>query len=188
MSRKFILAAAIAALFAAPAFAKPFEIDEGKSAITFVFTHAGKAVTGTFDDWKAEVDFDAANLPASKISATIEVDSAKTGDKLYDKALPGADWFNVSKTPEATFVSDKIEKTGEGAYVAHGILTLRGAASKLDLPFTLTPGDGAGALVKAHAATTLDRMLLGMGTQSDPKAEWVAKEVKVTIDLVANAK
>lgn len=181
----------VIALLFAPQFAnaKTYTVDPAKSKITFNVTHGGKPVAGTFDKWDAKIDFDAANLAGSSINATIYTSMAKTGEAIYDGTLPSSDWLAVDKFPKATFVSTAIEKTGEGKYVAHGDLTLKGKSQKADLPFTLTPADGKpakeGEVVVAKGEFTIDRLNAGVGVTSDPKAQWVSKDVKLIVDITA---
>jgi len=70
--------------------------------------------------------------------------SAKTGDDQRDASLPASDWFDAATHPKAVFTATKFEKKGDGAYVAHGTLDLRGVSKPVDLPFKLKiVGDGA---------------------------------------------
>lgn len=157
-------------------------VDQAQSRIGFSGTQSGKSFEGEFKDFKATVVLDPADLSDSAIEAEIAVASARTGDRQRDDALPSADWFNARVFPIATFRSDDVTATGEGTYLARGLLSIRGVERPLDLPFTLAiVGDEA----TAQAETTLMRGDFGVGQGEFATDEWVGFDVKVSISLVA---
>jgi polyisoprenoid-binding protein YceI len=186
MSRVVSLLAALALLAGAPAHAAVYAVDYAKSQLAFAGTHAGNAFSGTFGAWQADIRFDAADLPGSRIGVTIDMASAKTGNAMYDGTLPTPDWFDVKNHPQATFTSERIEAAGEGEYAVQGMLTLRGKAQKLG--FTFRPEGLGTPQVKTRFSLPLDRLALGVGVQSDGKAEWVSQTITLTTELVANPK
>jgi cytochrome b561 len=167
---------------ASPAFAAKWNVDPAASSITFTGVHAGKAFTGKFEKWSAAIDFDPASLATSKAVVTVETGSAKTGDRTYDSSLPQEEWFNVKGFPNAVFETSAIRSVGADQYEAEGTLTIKGVALPVTLPFTLTV-DGAKAKMEGKA--TLDRIVRQIGVKSDPSAEWVSKEIGVTVSLAA---
>jgi cytochrome b561 len=169
-----------------PAHAAEYTIDKSQSSIAFSGTHAGKPFKGSFGTWDAIIVFDAANLTASSVKVTIDTASAKTGDAMYDGTLPTADWFDVKNHPQATFISDSITKKVDGAYTAKGQLTIRGKAVPVVFDFTLS--DLAAPPVKTSFTLTLDRLAHDIGVKSDAKAEWVSKEIPITVTLAASPK
>jgi hypothetical protein len=50
------------------------------------------------------------------------------------------------------------------------------------LPYTLTIENGKALM---EATTTLDRLPYKIGTESDPKGDWVSKDITVTIKITA---
>jgi len=169
---------------AAPAAAATYAVDYGKSTVGFSGTHAGEVFTGKFGAWQAEIVFDPADLGASHLAVSFDTGSAATGDALRDGTLPQPDWFDVKDFPSASFTSSKIAAGEGGGYVATGTLTIRGQSREVSLPFTLT--DFAKPPVTAKASLHLDRLAFGMGAQSDPKAEWVGRQIDVTVEVVAS--
>jgi polyisoprenoid-binding protein YceI len=159
-----------------------WKVNYDESRLGFSATQSGGAFTGEFEKFDAVILFDPENLAAASIDATVDMSSAKTGDRQRDTALPGNDWFKTQEFPTARFVSSSVEQAGEGAYVAHGSLTIRDATKDLDLPFTLAiDGDTA----KANGEVTLLRTNYGVGQGEFASDEWVGLDVKVSVEITA---
>ncbi|MCE2926314.1 MAG: YceI family protein [Rickettsiales bacterium] len=180
-----ILSVALWCGFFSIAHAAEYIVDKAASSIAFSGTHAGKPFKGTFGTWDAAITFDAANLAASSVKVTIDTASAKTGDAMYDGTLPTADWFDVKNHPQATFISESIEKK-EAGYSAKGTLTIRGKAVPVAFDFALS--DLAAPPVKTTFTLTLDRLAHDIGLKSDAKAEWVSKDIPISVTLAASPK
>lgn len=178
-----LLAALCLALAPAAAAAQTvWKVDPAQSSIRFSGTHAGSAFNGRFETWTADIRFDPANLAASKAVVTIDVASVRTGDRLQESALREAEWFDARRHPQVRFETTGVTKTGEARYSANGVLTVKGKAVPVTMPFDLTI-DGAVATMRAQLP--LDRIALGLGTASDPNAEWVSRRIPVTIQVRA---
>jgi cytochrome b561/polyisoprenoid-binding protein YceI len=185
---------AAAAAFAAPAAAAAppaapstdpvaWKVAPG-SALTFATRWGGDAVQGRFDNWKADILFGPDALAKSKVTVTIDMTSAKTGDAQRDASLPAADWFDAATHPKAVFTATKFEKTGADRYVAHGSLNLRGVSKPLDLPFKLTvTGDKA----RVSGETGLDRTAFGVGQGEFTATDQVPAKVAVHVQLTATS-
>ncbi len=162
---------------AAPAPA--WTLDKPASKLAFASTFGGEAFSGVFSRWDADIRFDPANLAGSSVTATIDVASAATGSADRDQALPTPDFFDVAHYPKATFAAHAFTALGPGRYRADGVLTLRGVAKPLTLPFTLTI---TGAKARMTASAALNRLAFGIGQN-----EWKATTTlpaTVTINLV----
>ena len=121
---KLSLLAIFASFISSHALAASHDIDYTKSSISFTGEHAGSRFEGVFNDWNAEITFNADDLKNSSLNVTIETKSAETGDALYDGTLPQADWFAAKQHPEAKFISKQLTSNNDGTYQAEGILTL----------------------------------------------------------------
>lgn len=174
---------AVMLLVAGTAFARPYTVDYGQSRITFSGTHAGKPFNGAFEKWAAEISFDPAKLPESRITVTVDTASAKTGNAMYDGTLPTADWFDVKKHPQARFVSNTIAAEPEGRYTVNGVLAIRNTS--VPVKFAFSPGDLNASPVKTSFTMILDRLAFGIGQKSDPGAKWVSQSIPLDITLVA---
>jgi polyisoprenoid-binding protein YceI len=138
--------------------------------------------SGSFGRWDADIIFDPSDLAGSKVTATIDVASVKTGDQTRDEALPTDDWFAVAAFPRAVFTSRKITNVGADHYVAEGDLTVRKATRPVSLNFTLVI-EGNTATMSGKAL--LDRSAFGVGEGQFKGGDTVALEVEVNIGIVA---
>ena len=152
------------------------------STLTFATSWGGDAVQGRFDRWKADILFGPLALDRSKVTVTIDMGSARTGDEQRDASLPSPDWFDSAAHPSAVFTATRFTQSGEGRYVAHGTLTLRGVSKPLDLPFDLRI-EGAKATVGARA--NLDRLAFGVGQGEFAATDQIPAKVAVRVQLRA---
>lgn len=167
---------------AALANAPDWNVSRAQSEVTFSGTHAGRAFNGEFSLWTARIRFAANDLPNSRIIVVIQTDSASTGDATQTRTLKNAEWFGVAAHPTATFASNNITARGGNRYVANGTLTIKGRAAPVELPFTV---DINGRNARASGSLTLDRIRLGMGTESDPQAQWVSRNIELKFSINA---
>lgn len=168
------------------ALAASYSVDPVVSSITFSGTHADNPFSGIFERYAIDVDFDPADVAATRIRVTIDLASAKTGNKMFDGTLPGDDWFDVKNTPNALFKSTAVSKQADGSYSVTGDLTLRGITRPVTFTFILDREDAPE--INASATLNIDRLDYGIGAKSDDKAEWVSREIGLTLKLVAKKK
>jgi polyisoprenoid-binding protein YceI len=152
------------------------------STLAFTTAWSGTPVEGRFDRWKADILFGEKALDRSKVTVTIDMGSAKTGDAQRDASLPAPDWFDSAAHPSAVFTATRFSRSGEGRYVAHGTLNLRGVSKPLDLPFELKI-DGAKATVSGRAS--LDRVAFGVGQGEFAATDQIPAKVAVRVQLRA---
>jgi cytochrome b561/polyisoprenoid-binding protein YceI len=152
------------------------------STLAFATAWSGSPVEGRFDRWKADILFGPKALDRSKVTVTIDMGSAKTGDPQRDASLPAPDWFDSAAHPSAVFTATRFSQSGENRYVAHGTLTLRGVTKPLDLPFDLKI-DGAKATVSGRA--NLDRVAFGVGQGEFAATDQIPAKVAVRVQLRA---
>jgi polyisoprenoid-binding protein YceI len=185
MSRLAVLAAALTLVAPAAALAAPpiWTVDPAASKLTFSSSVSGQAFTGVFRKWTAVIHFDPKDLAHSDVTATIDVTSAFTGNGDRDTELPDEDWFWTSHFPAATFVAHGFQATGPGHYQAAGVLTVRGVAKPLTLPFTLAI---TGATAKMNGQVGLSRLAFGVGQGEWQATDTVAAGVTVGVDLTAH--
>lgn len=184
MMKSVAMALAPLALFASAAIAAPpaWTVVPGKSSIGFSGKHAGNPFNGRFGNWSAAIRFDPKDLANSRANVVIATATATTGDNLQETTLKTAEWFDVGAQPRATFTTRRITAAGPNRYVADGVLTIKGKAVPVTLPFTLS---GAGTTLQMRGSVTLDRIALNLGAKSDPNGEWVSKAIVVTVNVVA---
>lgn len=192
--KPILLAALALALFTFPASAlmaepapsvapaQSWTVDPAASTIEFSGQHAGNDFKGTFKTWTANIQFDPANLLGSLATVKIDTASASTGNSTYDGSLPSSEWLNPKAFPEAVFQTKSIRQIDVGSYEADATLTIKGVSKDVVLPFTVQI-DGDAATMKGSLA--LDRLGFEIGKAADPKAEWVTKDIAVTITVKA---
>lgn len=166
----------------APAAAPSWTVDAASSRINFTTRWAGSAVNGNFRQWSGDIRFDPANLAGSKAIINVQTGSALTGVKEPDDNLGGGDWFNVRRFPTARYETTSIRSLGGNRYNADGVLTLKGVAYRLALPFTLAIN---GNVATMTGQATVDRLTLKLGVESDASAEWVARETVINVAVRA---
>ncbi|KRA65702.1 cytochrome B [Caulobacter sp. Root656] len=155
------------------------------STLNFSATWAGDAIEGQFKRWTADILFSPEALDRSKLTVSIDMGSAATGDDQRDSSLPSGDFFDTAAHPKATFTASKFRKTGEGKFVADGTLDLRGVKKPVSLPFTLKiDGDTA----TARGVTTLDRTAFGVGQGEWASTDQIGGKVKVSFAITAKRK
>jgi polyisoprenoid-binding protein YceI len=172
----------VAALTAAPACAAHWTVDAAKSRLAFSVMWSGEPLKGAFKTWKADIDFDPADLAHSHVVATIETGSEASDAPDSDGDIKGAVGLAADKFPAARFETMSFHALPDGSYVAAARLTIRGITRPVTLPFKL---DIQGNRAHMTGQATIIRTDFGVG-----QGEWaadrpVAHEVRVTVDLVA---
>lgn len=182
--RQSIVFFALFVLAAGPVLAAtPYDIAYEDSGILFSGTHAGEEFQGRFEDWQADIAFDRKTPENSKITASFNLDSVKTDNKLYEGTLPKADWFDSKNHPQARFVSTSVTENKDGTYEMTGDLTIKNITRPVTFTFTLTDRRDGVTLAEGHAF--IDRLAYNIGAGSDPKGDWVSQEIEIRIYLEA---
>jgi polyisoprenoid-binding protein YceI len=182
MMRAWFAGAALLALSIAPAEAAHWTVDAAKSKLGFTVQWAGAPFVATFKSWKADIDFDPADLAHAHAVVAVDLDSETSDAPDNDDGLKGAQGFQVSQFPTAHFETTSFAHTGGNAYVASGKLTIHGLTRPVTLPFTLTiSGDKAHMTGKAQIVRT--DYGVGQGEWASEKV--VAHLVSVDIDIQA---
>jgi polyisoprenoid-binding protein YceI len=148
-----------------------FKASQDSGLVSFSGQHAGMNFKGKFERWQATLI-----LPPqsnTNITATFHMNSAKTGDSIYDSTLPEFDWFDVENYGLAKFVSTNIIVVGE-SYHVEGNLTLRGITNPVS--FILANIDD-----KLTGSFDINRLAYKIGFESDPDAEWVSKKISISM-------
>lgn len=166
-----------------PALAEPTKwiVRPSESKISFSGTHAGRAFTGEFRSWTADIRFDPKDLKDSKAVVLVDLASASTGDQTYDKTLPTADWFDVGKFAEGRFETAEFSALGGNQFEAQGTLSLRGLSANVLLKFTF---EEQGTTAKLSGQTTLQRLAFGIGKGSDAPGDWVSLDIPINVSVV----
>lgn len=127
--------AALIMMSAGAATAADYKIDkQGQHAfVQFRIQHLGYSwLYGTFRDFDGTFTFDEADPSKDKVNVTINTNSVDTNHAERDKHLRSGDFLNVSKFPQATFVSTGVKKDGDELDIT-GNLTLNGVTKPVTL-------------------------------------------------------
>ena len=181
--------AAVAAFAATPLRAATWQADPAHSSVGFSVKHLMvSTVRGTFGTFTATVEGDPSDPATARIDATIQVGSVDTREPKRDAHLKSADFFDAADYPTMTFVSRKVEKTGDGRARVTGDLTIRGVTKPvtLDVEYTAPVKDAwGGTRVGATATATIDRQDFGVkwNKSLDAGGVMVSDQVKIQLDL-----
>lgn len=167
---------------AVPAVAADYRVVPQQSTLGFSATFQGAAFQGSFAQWQAAVRFDPAHLADSHFDVTVDTTSATTGDDDRDGALPGADFFNATKYPQAHYVTTGFRRLDGTHVIADGTLSLRGVTHPLDLTVTFAPQPNGTSLMDVTG--TLKRLDYGVGGGEYADTSVIGDNVTINAHLV----
>jgi polyisoprenoid-binding protein YceI len=192
MRNKIFATSLIAILLVAlPALAADtYTFDKQHTRIGFSAQHLViSTVDGRFKDFDGTITLDPQDITKSSVKVTIKTASIDTDTEARDKDLRNSEFLDVAKYPEMTFVSDKIEKRGDG-YVAIGTFTLKGVSKKIELPFTVggpISDPWGNQRLAVHASTKINRKDYGVNYNQAMKNGTALVGNEVTINLTVEA-
>ena len=94
-----------------------------------------KKVSGEFEEFAGDIQFDENDLEASKFDVKIDVKSIATGNWLKNRHAKGNNWFDSDEFPLIKFTSQSFNKASTG-YEVTGTLDLHGIQKETTIPFT----------------------------------------------------
>lgn len=182
MRRALAASLLLAVLAAVPASAAHWTVDMARSKLGFSVSWSNEPFIGVFKSWKADIDFDPADLPHAHAVVIVDLASEMSDAPDSDDGIKGAPGFAVDKFPTARFATTRIRQVADGSYLAEATLTIRGVTKPVSLPFKLA-FDGDRVRMTGKAA--VDRSDYGVG-----RGEWaaptpVSHAVTVAVDLSA---
>ena len=151
-----------------------YSLDLTHASIVWKVSHLGLSnYVARFAEFDASIDYNANNVEASKVYASIDPTSIQTAypnaeEKDFDEVLANdKSWFNARVFPKIAFVSTDIEMTSDTTASMTGELTFLGVTKAVELavtfngamklqPFTRKPTMGF------SATTTITRSEFGM--------------------------
>ena len=165
-----------------------WKLDPSHSQVGFAVRHMMiSTVRGKFDKLDADIDIDAANLTASKVTARIDAASINTGEEKRDGHLRSPDFLDVEKYPTITFKSTKVVQNGQDLTV-EGLLKIK----ETELPITLKgevigPGKDpwGGSRLGFSLSAEIEREKWGLNWNQALEAGGVlvAKKVKLELEI-----
>ena len=181
------LAIAATLAFAAVAQAAPetYVIEPTHTLPRFSYSHFGYSTqSSTFTKVSGKIVLDRATKKGS-INVAIDAKSVNTGVALFNEHIQAADYFDTAMFPEITFVSDKMNFSGDKPASVDGKLTIKGVTKPVTLkitafhcmPHPMVKKDACGA----NAETVVKRSDFNMGKN----VPYVGDEVTLTIPVEA---
>lgn len=115
-----------------------YQITPQNSKIEFVGSKVTGKHNGSFGQFTGQVDY-AGDPEKSRVNITIDMNSITADDEALTKHLKTADFFDVAKYPQATFVSTAIKAGGESGatHTVTGNLTMHGVTKSITFPATI---------------------------------------------------
>ncbi len=120
-----------------------YRLDRTHASVVFRVSHLGFSFyTGAFTRFDASLFFDPAEFAASRLNATIEVNSLEVPapPEGFRDELLGPKWFDAGNHPVMTYTSTRIEQTGPDTARVTGELSLRGQTHPVALELRFNGG------------------------------------------------
>jgi polyisoprenoid-binding protein YceI len=127
----------------APAPAGQYKVDPAHASVEFRVSHMGfSTFTTRFARFESILSFDPKDIPASKVTTTIDVSSIELNSWPQQCAdiLKGPQLLNTEKFPNIEFKSERIKMIGPKSMEIHGILTVLGISRPIVLNATFNGG------------------------------------------------
>ena len=160
-----------------------WNIDPAHSSINFTISNSGiSLVNGKFLDYTGFLTIDGDAFETANIDFTVKVKSIDTNVEMRDNHLRSADFFEVEKYPNITFISTKILATGKpNYYLLYGKMTIKDVTKDVifDVHFGGTVKNDKGEKIGVKAQTKINRF--DYKINYDPTATGVGKNVNIVV-------
>lgn len=120
-----------------------YKLDKSHASIVLRVSHMGfSTYTTRFSRFDADLTFDPENLPASKVSTTIDASSFEmdAAPQMCLDIVKGPQMLDTAKYPQITFKSERVRVMGAKSMEISGTLTLHGITQPIVLTATYNGG------------------------------------------------
>lgn len=199
-SRLPLLGLLLVLLFPTAMAAERFALDPVHTRVMVAVDHAGysKAI-GTASGSTGVLAFDPADWRQARLEARVPLQRLDFGDTAWNRAVAAANLLDATRTPEAHFISTRVEPGAEDEAIVHGQLTLRGVTRPVALqvrmnalkrhpmpPFRRTAGFSATAILsRADFGIDAWRAMIGDTVELRIEAEAFASRTARFSDEIA---
>lgn len=168
-----------------------WDIDPNHSEVSFTVGHLViSKVRGRFDAYSGTIVTNE-DLDRSSVHVTIDASSVDTHLPVRDNQIRSADFLDVDRFPNITFVSSAVRYERD-RYLVDGDLTIRGTTLPVTLETTVngfSPDTFGATRVSFSATTTINRLNFGVSFNSpipglDDKM-LLSNDVVLTMDVEA---
>jgi polyisoprenoid-binding protein YceI len=174
-----------------------YQIDKAHASLQLRVSHMGfSTYTTRFSRFDATLTFDPANIPASKLVATVDAASLEMDEapKMCVDIVQGPQFLDTKKFPKIVFRSEKIRMTGAKSFEILGTLDLHGVSRPLVLKGTYNGGypgmpemdPQARAGFSAHGAFKRSDFGMGYGVPAPGTTMGVGDLIDVSIEVEFN--
>jgi polyisoprenoid-binding protein YceI len=190
MIRTVILLAASLMFPCASYCGESYRIEPGQSAVNFSVRHMVlSTVRGKFTDFSGILELEENDLTKSSVSVRISAASITTENAVRDKDLRSANFLDIEKYPEITFISHRVVQQNDG-YLLVGALNMHGVSKEVSIPFIYNGKvkDLAGKMrVGFEGHVTINRKDWGINYSklADNGGLVAANEVTIELDIEA---
>jgi polyisoprenoid-binding protein YceI len=169
---------------------RTYKIDKSHSEAIFQVRHLLTKVRGRFTDFEGAIEFNEADAAQSSVHFTVNAKSIDTAEPDRDTHLRSADFFDIDKFPQISFVSTRISKRGSETYDVTGNLTMHGVTKEIVLPVAhlgKAKDPWGNERLGFEAETTLNRKEFGLNWNAalETGGFLVGDEVKVSLQIQA---
>lgn len=164
-----------------------YDVDAAHTRVGFAAKHAMvTTVRGRFADITAEAHLDEDDVANSTAKIEIRTASIDTGNAQRDEHLRTGDFLEVEKYPTITFVSTKVEQTGDDTYAVTGDLTIKDVTKPVTVAFEKTGAANdpwGGFRVGFEGKTVINRKDWGVNFNVALEAGGLLVSDKVTLEF-----
>ncbi len=160
-----------------PLLASPLlKVDVAKSSIGAVFKQMNVPVEAKFKKFNAQIEYNSQKPEASKANIEIDIASFDLGDVDYNKEVLKPEWFNASRFPKATFISNGMKLVAGGKLDVSGKLTIKGKTTDVSFPLIIKK---EGSMQIFEGALPIKRLIFNIGEGDWKDTSTVADEVVI---------
>ncbi len=141
-------------------------VDANRGQVKFIAHQSEVPLEGSFNRFSADIDLDPAHPQSGKIRVDIDLASVDAGGADANELLKGADFFDVSHFPSASFVATSVQASGDARFQASGPFTLKGHTANLVIAFVARP-DSTGLWFEGSAPVSRLAFNVGQRQWSD---------------------
>lgn len=158
--------------------------DPAHSRLGFVVKHLTISdINGYFSDFSAKVLTTKPDYSDMKVTVVAKTTSINTGVEMRDNHLRSADFFDVQKYPELSFVSTAVKKVSDKKFILTGDLTMHGVTKQVTLDITFNGSAlnmGKKEVFGFHISGVLNRIDFGIAPGFPAQA--VSHEIRIVAD------
>ncbi|MEM7056579.1 MAG: YceI family protein [Pseudomonadota bacterium] len=157
-------------------------INPAESQITFRYTLNGEEREGTFHKFQATGQFSATRPEAASLDLSVATESIDLKNTLASAYATSAEWFDSKNHPNVVFSLTKLTHLEDTAYLAEGVLSMRGAKKPITAKLNL---DVAENTAFARGSLTIARRDFWLGYGPSAAVVTVSEDVVIDFNLRA---